>query len=452
MTKRLKNIFNPQSIAFIGATDKQGSVGLGVCKNLLEGKDKRKIFFVNPFREEVLKRKTYPDISSINESIDLVIIAVPAKVVLKVTKEAVQKKVGGIIIISSGFAETGDEGKILQDKIVKIVKEAGIPLIGPNCLGMIRPSIRLNTSFAPGTPQKGNIAFISQSGALIDSVIDRSFLEKYGFSVIVSYGNEADLQLCDFLEWAGEDEETKVIGVYLEAIKDGSRFMKVAKKIARKKPILVLKAGKTKAGKKSVVSHTAVLAGSDDVYSAAFRQTGVIEVKTMEELLDNLKALSWQPRCDNGIAILTNGGGCGVLLADSCEEAGVKLTKLSSSTLNKLKKSKKMHPAFSKRNPLDILGDALSDRYEEAIKALLSQKNIRGLIVIQTLQIMTEVEKNAKAMIRAAKKWPHKPIIGLFMGGKYTSPGIKLLEKNMIPNYSDPRRAALSMRALIKKI
>jgi acetyl coenzyme A synthetase (ADP forming)-like protein len=447
--RNLEKIFNPKTVALIGATDRPGSVGLGICKNLLEGRRKRKVFFVNPYRRKVLGQKTHFLITSIKEPIDLAIIAVPAKVVLKVVKESVEKKVGGIIIISAGFAESGKKGRGLQSKIVRIIKKASIPLIGPNVLGVIRPSLKLNATFAPAMPPAGRIGLISQSGALIDSVIDKSLLENYGFSSIISSGNEADLTLTDFLEWLAQDQKTKAIAIYLEGLKNGRRFLKVAKKVVKTKPLVVIKAGRTRVGGKAALSHTAALAGDPQVYSAAFRQAGIIEVETIEELLDAAKALAWQPRCKNSIAIVTNGGGCGVLAADYCEQLDIKLSKLNSQTIKKLKKPKIMHPAFLTTNPLDIVGDALPERYKVAIEALLAQKDIFGLIVIQTLQIMTDSKKDARIIIEAKKKWPQKPIIACFMGGKLTSPGINLLEKAKIPNYPDPERAVLTMKALM---
>jgi len=446
----LERFFNPKSIAIIGAKPKERSVGWGLVKNALEGKSKRKIFAINPNKKEVLGIKCLPSIKSVRGPVDLAVIAIPAKIVPEVVKECCQKKVGGIIIVSSGFAEIGKKGRVLQKNITKMVKKAEIPLLGPNCLGIIRPSIKLNVSFAPVTPPQGKIAFISQSGALIDSVLDKALLENYGFSVIISYGNEADLSLSDFLEWLKEDEETKAVALYLEGTKNGRRFMTTAKELLESKPIAVLKAGRTKAGSQAVTTHTASLAGSYEIYSAVFKQTGIIETETIEELFDLSKALAWQPRCKNGIGIITNGGGCGVLMTDYCQELGIKLPKLNKSTIQKLEKSKKMHPACSERNPLDILGDALSDRYRVGIESLLGQQDIYGILVIQTLQIMTETEKNAKIIVEAKKKWPGKPIIGCFLGGKFTRPGINLLEKNNIPNYPDLKRAARAMKALIK--
>lgn len=448
--KKINQIFNPKTIALIGATDRPGSVGLSVSTNLLEGKKEREVFFVNPFRKKVLKRKTYDSIKSIREEVDLAIIAVPAKVIPGVIEEIREKGVGGVIIISSGFAEVGAGGKKLQEKIVKMLDEAKIPLIGPNCLGLVRPKIKLNASFAFTTPPEGRIAFISQSGALVGSIIDRSLIENYGFSAVLSYGNEAGLTLCDFLEWFKKDSQTKVIGVYLEAIKDGKRFMRVAKEVSKEKPIVILKSGKTKIGQKTAVSHTASLSSSHKIYSAAFRQTGVKEVGSINELFNSLKALAWQPRTKNKIAVVSNSGGCGVLLADACKKNGVNLVKIKEEVIKKINKTKGMGRAISQNNPIDIFGDALSNRYEIVINNLLAQDNVQGLIVAQTLQAMTSVEKNAKIIVKAKKKWPQKSIVTLFMGGKNSLSGINILEKNKIPNYFDPQEAVLAIKSLIK--
>lgn len=449
--KKLDRMFNPKNIAVIGASNQINSVGWGLMENILKSAKKRKIFAINPYKKEILGIKCISSIGSVLEPIDLAIIAVPAKIVPNIVKECCEKKVGGIIIISAGFAEKDREGKELQDKVAKIVKKANVPLLGPNCLGIIRPSVDLNASFAPGLPKKGEIAFVSQSGALIDSVIDRNLLEYYGFSTIISYGNEADLDLNDFLKFLKNDKETKVIVLYLEGIKDGRKFINTAKEVSKVKPILVLKAGKTKAGQRAALTHTASLSGSAEIYSAAFKQAGIIELDSVEELFNVSKALAWQPKCKNGIGIITNGGGCGVLATDYCDKSKINLPRLSRDTIQKLDKPNLMHPAYSKRNPLDIVGDALSSRYKAGIEALLEQKNIYGLLVIQTLQIMTEVEENAKIIKELKRKYPKKPIICCFMGGKYTNQGIEILEKNHIPNYLEPQRAVLAIRSLIKK-
>ncbi len=421
----MNKIFNPKTIVVIGAKSDLGSVGAGLMKNILSSK--RKIFPVNPNRKKVFGLKCFSSILNIKERIDLVIVAVPAKIVPQVIEQCCQKKVGGIIIVSSGFSEKDKQGGLLQEEVKTMVQKAKIPLIGPNCLGILRPSVSLNASFAPCTPKKGKIAFISQSGALIDSIIDKSSFDKYGFSTLISCGNQADLSINDYLEWLEKDKETKVICLYIEGLKNGRDFIKIAKRIS--KPIIAIKAGKTDFGKKAIFSHTASLAGDYDVFKTALKQSGVIEVETVEELFDKAKALAWQPKCKNKIAILTNGGGCGVLAIDYCEKLGVKVA----------------------LPPVDILGNALSDQYQSGIEDLLGRKDVHGLIIIQTLQIMTEVEKNAKIIIRASKKWLDKPIVCSFLGGKLTKPGIDILENNKIPNYNDVAKAVQAMDSLINK-
>ncbi|MEA3453273.1 MAG: CoA-binding protein [Patescibacteria group bacterium] len=446
---KLNSIFNPQTVAIIGATDRIGSVGRGLVKNLLDNGRSRKIYLINPNRNKVFGIKTFSEIQSVDKKIDLAVIAVPAKIVFKIVKQCCEKKVKGIIIISSGFAEIGTDGALLQSKVIGLTNRANIALVGPNCLGVLRPSTGLNASFAPLSPNNGAISLISQSGALLDSVIDASADKSYGFSTVLSYGNEAGITLPNFLDWAGKDKKTKVISLYFEGLKNGREFFNVAKEVSKTKPIIVLKGGKTKTAQKAVSSHTGSLAGAAEIYSAAFKQAGLIEVNSLQELLDVSKALVWQPKCKNGIGIITNGGGAGILATDYCHQLGIKLTKLDSITREKINKSKEMHPGWSKNNPIDVVGDALSNRYKIAIDALIKQKDVNGLMIIQTMQVMTEPIKNAKIIINAKKRYPNKPIVTVFMGGKLTNPSINLLEKNKIPNYSDPMRAAHAFKALI---
>ena len=444
------NIFNPKTVALIGATDRSGSVGFGLAKNLLLGKSKRQIFWINPNRKKFFGQRVYSSILDIQTKIDLVIIAVPAEVVIKIVQDCVQKKVGGIIIISAGFAEIGRAGEIKQEKIAQLARKVKIPLIGPNCLGIIDSGSKLNASFAPSTPSSGNISFISQSGALIDSILDLTD-KNLGFRRVVSVGNEAELGVVDFLKFLGNDSKTKVIILYLEGVKNGRRLFEAAKKITKVKPIIVLKAGRTKSGQEAVKSHTASLAGDDIVFQTACRQSGMILAETLQELISLAKIFSWQPKIRKGkIGIITNGGGIGVLTADYCEKFNVPLAKLSSSTIKRMIDSGKMNLAFSKRNPLDLVGDALADRYQIAIESWLSQKNINGLIVILTPQIMTQPEKTARIVIQAKKKFPKKAIITVFAGKSYIQPAAEILEKNRIPNFNDSYWAVLGMKYLIK--
>ncbi len=442
----MKKIFNPKSIALIGASDELGTVGLGLAENLLEGKDLRKIYFVNPKRQEVLGIKCFDSVLDIKEKIDLTIIAVPSKIVKNIVFNCCEKRVGAIIVISSGFKEAG---KIKEEEEIRdIARKYKIPLIGPNCLGIINPLINLNASFAPITPKKGNIAFLSQSGALLDSVVDKN---KLRFSKVISYGNEADVDLTDFIEYLKTDKETKVISIYFEGIKDGRKFMRIAKEVSKIKPIVAIKSGRSDKGKEAVGTHTGTLAGDYSVYQTAMKQSGVILVDTLEELFDISLSLSSLPKCENGIGIVTNGGGLGVLAVDYCFEMGIEIPGLSKTTISSLEKNKAIEKVINKNNPLDLLGDALSDRYAVAIESLLKQDNINGLIVISTPQLMTEHEKNAKIILELRNKYPLKPIICCFLGGESVNSAIEYLELNGIPNYPDVKRAVKSINSLIKK-
>ncbi|MFA6190151.1 MAG: CoA-binding protein [Candidatus Staskawiczbacteria bacterium] len=445
----LSKIFNPKSVAIIGASSQEKTVGFGLVKNILTGKDVRKAFFVNPNQIEILGNKTFNKITDIPEEIDLAVIAVPAKFVLEVINDCCNKKVGGIIIISAGFGEMGEDGVARQKEILEKVKNAGIPMIGPNCLGVVKTENKLNASFSPATPADGEISFVSQSGALLDVIIDG--VAKLGLSSGISYGNEADVTLTDFLEWLANDNDTKVIALYVEAIKDGKKFMEVASKITKIKPIVAIKAGKFESGAKAVQSHTGSMAGDYEVYKSVFKQTGIIEADSIEELVDISKLLSWQPNCENSFAIVTNGGGCGVLAADYCKIQEINLAELFEETINKISSSKDMSPHWSKHNPLDIVGDASSAGYKVAIEEALSQKNVAGLMVIQTPQIMTDPMENAKTIIEAQKLFPKKPVICFFLGGKLSDEAIELLEKNHIPNYSDLKCGIIAIKSLIKK-
>jgi acetyltransferase len=461
MANRLDPLFNPEKIAVIGASRDDKSVGYGILKNLVRGcvfeneycrPFRGKIYAINPNADEILGVKCRPNILKVDDTVDLAIIAVPAKIVKKEILECIQKKVKAIIVVSAGFAEMGKEGKKMQDEIAEICQKAKVPLVGPNCLGVIRPSVNLNASFAPSMPPQGHVAFVSQSGALADSMIDWAIEKRYGFSAIISFGNMADVELCEFIEWLEDDDETKAIALYVEGINEGRRFMECAKKVSRKKPITVLKAGRTKEGASAVASHTGSLAGSYDIYKAAFRQSGIEIADNIEELFEISNAFATQPACkNNSIAIITNGGGCGVLCSDHCSSLGINLAELKEITIKKLDDSGLMHPAYSRRNPLDIVGDALPLRYGAAINILLSESNVSGLIIIQTLQTMTNPEEDAKVIIEAHKKYPEKPIICVFMGGYFTKSGVFLLAENGMPNYTDVSKAARAMKALIRR-
>jgi acetyl coenzyme A synthetase (ADP forming)-like protein len=457
----LDHILKPRSIAVIGASRTPGTVGNGILKNLLQGgvfksqyskPFKGKIYAVNPKAKKILGQRSFPSIEAVPGQVDLAIIAVPSKVVPGVMQGCVKKGVRGSIIISAGFGELGDEGRKLQEEIVRIARAGKIRIVGPNCLGVLRMENRMNASFAPTMPPRGNVAFISQSGALADSVIDWAIDNRYGFSNVISYGNKADLDAHDFMEWLADDPETRVITLYIEGLRDGAAFIKAAKSVVKKKPVIALKAGRGEAGSKAISSHTGSMAGSYKIYEAAFKQSGVILADTVEELFDLAKVLAEQPATKaNSVAIVTNGGGCGVLTADYCEELGVKLAELTASTIKKLDSSGKMHPAYSRRNPLDIVGDALPERYKVAIDTLMAEPYVGGMIVLQTLQTMTDPVADAKIVVDAHHRHPTKPIICVYMGGKFSRKGIQYLEDHCIPDYNDPKKAAKAMWALVER-
>lgn len=445
----LDKFFNPKSVALIGAKDDVGSVGFGLVKNLMQGTEGRDVYYVNPFRSEVSGEKTYSKIIDIVGKIDLAIIVVPVDSVLQVIGDCIQKKVGGVMIITAGFGETGEKGRRIEDNVTELLNKAMIPLIGPNCLGVLNTQNNLNASFSSLSPKKGSIAFLSQSGALLNTFMDMANSKGMGFSKLVSYGNEADIDLADLIEYLGEDESTEVICFYVEAIKDGQRFMKVASRISKIKPLIVIKSGRTKLGQEAVATHTGSIAGDYQIYEAAFRQSGVILADTIEEMLDFAKVLVMCPRCSSGVGIITNGGGAGVLATDYCEVEGVLLSEISSAKIKKSDKKDVLRALPTIRNPLDLIGDALPDRYLTGVELFLSQQQIKAVLVIETTQIMTIPMENAKNIVKLKKKYPNKPIVCCFLGGDLVLEASKFLESNSVPNFFELKRAVRAIKNLI---
>jgi acetyltransferase len=452
-------LLNPESIAVIGASRDPASVGYGVLKSLLKGcvfdagtcnPFKGRVYAVNPNADEVQGVKCHKSVLEIPGPVGMAVVCVRASLVPQVLWDCASKGVKAVIIVSAGFAEAGAEGKKLQDEIVSIARQNSIAILGPNCLGLIRPSKNLNASFALASPSPGSVAFISQSGALSDSVIDWAIENKYPFSLLASIGNAADTDVCDFVEWCEQDPQTKSIAIYLEGLADGQRFMQVCSRVSQKKPIVLLKAGRSAAGARSAGAHTGSLVGSYRVWKAACRQSGVILADDFEELFYLAGIFAKQRRSsNNNIVIITNGGGAGVLCADYCEEFGVHLVDLDEETLAQLDATGKMHPAYSRRNPLDIVGDALPERYKAAVDTVIGKDYVGGMIVMQTLQTMTDTVADAKIVVEAARRHPEKPVVCVFMGGKFTRPGSQLLVDSGIAEFCDPRKAARAMAALL---
>ncbi|MCM8818440.1 MAG: acetate--CoA ligase family protein [Candidatus Omnitrophica bacterium] len=442
----MKYFFNPKSIALIGASTSPDKLGFKILQNIIEGGYKGKIYPVNPKGESILNLKCYKSISEIPDYVELSIIVIPSDFVIDSVEQCGKKGVKGLIVISAGFKETGEEGKKKEEKLKEIVKKYKMRLIGPNCLGVIDTKHKLNASFASEMPPEGKISFITQSGALGTAILDWSIKKNVGLSKFISFGNKADISEIDLIEELENDSDTNVILLYLEGINDGKKFIEIAKRVVMKKPIIVVKAGKTESGARSASSHTGSLAGSDIAFSAAMKQAGVIRANTIEELFDYALIFSYQPVLKgNKIGIITNAGGPSVMAVDMIEEKGLTLAKFSEKTINILKDF--LPPASNINNPVDILGDAKADRYEKAIETVISDNNVDGIIVILTPQITTQIEETAQIIAKISKKF-EKPVVTCFMGGKRVEHGINILNESKIPNYFSPERCVISLKAM----
>lgn len=442
----LEFFFKPESLCLIGASTNPEKLGFKILKNIIDGGYKGKIFPVNPKAETILNLKCYKNVNEIPEKIELAVIVIPAESVCDVVEECGKKGVKGIIVISAGFKEIGIEGKERERKLVEIVKKYGMRLIGPNCLGIIDTQNKLNASFAFEMPFPGKIAFITQSGALGTAVLDWANKEKIGLSKFISFGNKADISEIELIEELENDPNTDVILLYLEGVSNGKKFMEIGRKVSNKKPIIVVKSGKTESGTKTACSHTGALAGSDIAFNCACRQTGIIRANSVQELFDYALIFSHQKILKNNrIAIITNAGGPSVMAVDTIEECGLKLAKFSDQTYEKLKSI--LPPSSNISNPVDVLGDARSDRYEKAIEVVISDENVDGMMVILTPQVITEIKETAECIVKVSKRYD-KPIIGCFMGGKRVEEGIRELFINNIPNYAYPERGILAFKAI----
>lgn len=443
----LNKFFQPRSVAVIGASNQKGKVGHVLMTNLLLGKDYFKIYPVNPKPEPILGLPAYPTVKDIPDVIDLAIVAIPAKAVPLVIQDCAKKNIKSIIIISAGFKETDTEGYKLEQEILAISRKYNIRLLGPNCLGLINPYHSLNASFATTLPQKGGIAFMSQSGALCTALLDWVKAEQIGFSSFVSLGNKSDINELTLLNYWAEDKNTKVILAYLEGIESGQEFIKVARVVTKKKPVIIVKSGRTSAGAKAISSHTGSLAGSDQAYNAAFKQCGIIRADTVEELFNYGLAFAYQPLPQGErIAILTNAGGPAIMASDAAELIGLQFAALKPETIALLRAN--LPKAANVHNPVDILGDAQKDRYEFALQTILNDENVDAVVVILTPQAMTEIVPTAEIVSSLAQKF-NKTIISCFMGEAEINEAVKILNKNKIPNYKFPERAINTMKKLV---
>jgi len=451
---KLNSIFYPKSIAVIGASRKPGSVGQSLLANIIGSRIQGIVYPVNPKAKGILGVKCYPTVMEIPDEIDLAVIIVPSHFVPAVLEECGQKGTKGVIIISAGFKEIGGEGIELEKKVQCIIQKYDISLVGPNCLGVINTDLKssMNATFGMLFPKEGNIAFISQSGALCVAVLEYAKESNIGFSKFISMGNKADINENELLLYLKNDPKTDVILMYLEDLVNGREFMRVARETTSSttnpKPIIALKAGSTALGARAASSHTGSLAGSDRVYDAIFEQCGVLRVGTMEELFDYVKGFSSQPLPQGkNVAILTNSGGPGILATDSCIHYGLNIASFSQKTKQTLKKI--LPATASSKNPVDLIADAQQDRYEASLREILKDRNVHSSIVILTPASFTNVEKIAESIVKTAKEFI-KPILCCFLGVYDVSKGVEILEENGIPAYRFPESAARVLSEMTK--
>jgi len=436
----LDAMFSPASVAVIGATSRAGTVGRTVLENLLRDTFRGKVFAVNAKHEEVLGRKAYKSIRDVPQPVDLAVIATPAATVTQIIAECVEARARSAVVISAGFKERGAEGAALEQQIKEQLQRSSLRLIGPNCLGIMNPSIGLNATFAKDPPLAGNVAFLSQSGALLSAILDWSHREQVGFSTVVSTGSMLDVGWGDLIYYFGDDPHTKSILLYMESVGDARSFLSAAREVALTKPIIVIKAGCSEAASRAAASHTGALTGSDEVLDAAFRRSGVLRVHNIADLFYMAEVLGRQPRPKGPrLTILTNAGGPGVLATDSLVANGGELAELSPESLHRLNEFLPAH--WSHNNPIDVLGDADPERYAHALEIASQDPNSDGLLVILAPQGMTDPLHIAERLKPYAKEYG-KPVLASWMGGNSIAEGEAALNSAGIPTFLFPDTAA----------
>ena len=449
----LETFFNPKSVAVIGASREPRKFGHVIFKNFVESEFAGKTFAVNPKAEQILGSKVYASLSEVPGEVDLAVIAVPAPIVPAAVDECLSKNVKAAVIISGGFKEVGEKGKKLEREIRSKTEGGNLRIIGPNCLGVFDPLNHIDTLFLPKyrlrRPEPGSIAFISQSGAFGAAVLDWAAAKDIGISKFISIGNKIDVDEVDLLEYLADDPLTNCIAVYVESIDRGRDFLETASRATEKKPLIVLKGGKTMEGARAALSHTGSMAGSAKIYEGAFAQAGAIEAKTVDELFDYARVLAYQPlpKDEKGLAIVTNGGGFGVIGADEVSRLGLKLADFSSETVKRLRE--KLPDYAVPNNPLDLVGDADVERYRFALNAVFSEKNVGVVLVIVLLQ-PSFIESDVVDAISESHVTYGKPTVVCSTGGDFTQILVRMLEDEHIPAYATPEKAVNAINALVK--
>lgn len=436
----LEKFFNPDSIAIIGASRDEHKIGYGVLKNLIAAQFKGKIYPVNPNAEEILGHKCYAGIKDLPKGVSLAIFAIPAQFVLDAVRECGENDIKNIIMITAGFRESGSNGMKLEKELIDMAKRYDIRILGPNCLGMLNSVDNVNASFANSMIQKGDIAFISQSGAICSAMLDWAEKEHIGFSKFISLGNMAILNEVDFLEYFIDDKNTKAVFAYLENFSDGKRFIEVSKKLCSKKPLVMIKSGTSERGKAMAMSHTGAIAEDKEVIKGVLKQVNAIHSQSLEGMFDLVKLIAnLNIPSSNNIAVIGNAGGVNVIMADKISESPLNLINFEQETRNKLQAGL---PAIVHNitNPLDIIGDADAERYNTAIENILRDKTIENILVMLTLQSVTEPFQTAKNIVRLVKRYK-KNVITSFIGGSNIQKAVKHLNEHNIANFSYPENA-----------
>ncbi|KUK82683.1 MAG: Acyl-CoA synthetase [Pelotomaculum thermopropionicum] len=445
---QLTNFFNPKSVAIIGASNKPGKIGNVIVKNMINCGYKGKIYPVNPKEADIEGLGCYPAVEKTPGPADLAVVSVPAAGALAAAEACGKYGVKNLIVITAGFKETGKNGLELERKLVAICRKYKMRILGPNCVGLLDTHVPINASFAAGFPRKGGIAFISQSGAMVLSILDWSHKAGLGFSKFISLGNKADLTETHFIEEAAEDPHTQVILCYIEDVENGSHFLEAVRPVSRKKPVIILKAGTSQAGALAASSHTGALAGSDLAYETAFRQCGVIRAGNMPELFDLAVAFTSQPvpRGDR-VAVITNSGGPGIIATDTIELKNLKMARFTKETIAELRNH--LPSESNIYNPVDVLGDAKAERYLYALEKVLADPGVDNAVVLVCPAAVTEPVETARAIVEVKKKHPEKPLFAAYMGGSRLEEGVKVLEEAKIPCFTFPEPAISSINGLV---
>jgi acetyltransferase len=446
--ENLDKIFQPKSIAVVGASERKGSIGAALMHNLIKRGFAGDIFPINPKHKKLWEKSVCPSITDLGTAVDLAIIASPIMSAPQIVKECAIAGVGGAVIISAGGKEIGEEGKKIETAIKKEANASGLRIIGPNCVGIISSQSKLNASFANQMPLPGKMAFISQSGAICTAILDLSIKENIGFSYFVSLGDMLDVDFGDMIDYLGGERDVSSIVMYVESLSRFRKFMSAARAVSRVKPIIALKAGRTQAGALAAASHTGALAGEDSVYDAAFQRAGILRVKTFEELFDCAELLAKQRRPQGpGLAIITNAGGPGVMAADTLSDYGYDPVMLNDETIKRLDAI--LPPYWSKRNPIDMLGDSTPESYRNVVEILLDAKEVNGILIISAPQALTDTAAVAASLVDLIKNKPF-PIFTSWIGGADMQKGRQIFNQAGIPTFDTPERAVRAFMDLYR--